>query len=342
MALYGKAPMRGVHTFTVGNVSEALFVVKQALEADGVEVETRNGKAIEFREPCAIVYNNPRERVLFYPERDANPIFHFMESLWMLAGRNDLEWIQRYNARMGEYSDDGKLLQGAYGYRWRNYFHRDQLDVITHRLMTHTNDRRAVLAMWDAEGDLRMANSCKDHPCNTHIYFSVRDNVLDMTVCNRSNDMIWGALGANAVHMSILQEYIASRIGASVGIYTQFSNNLHAYTEVLKKLEGMNPDYESYNVRMIRPDALVNNIESFDEELGWFIEDAERPRPYKNSCFSDLAQPMHRVWQAWKAKELALAFDHCADIKPDDWHLATWEWLERRRDKWQEKATNNT
>ena len=95
MALFGKAPMRGVHTFTVTNVSEALFVVKQALEADGVEVETRNGKAIEFREPCAIVYNNPRERVLFYPERDANPIFHFMESMWMLAGRNDLEWIQR-------------------------------------------------------------------------------------------------------------------------------------------------------------------------------------------------------------------------------------------------------
>ena len=55
MALYGKAPMRGVHTFTVGNVSEALFVVKQALEANGEEVETRNGKAIEFREPCAIV-----------------------------------------------------------------------------------------------------------------------------------------------------------------------------------------------------------------------------------------------------------------------------------------------
>ena len=142
--------------------------------------------------------------------------------------------------------------------------------------------------------------------------------------------------------MSILQEYIASRIGASVGIYTQFSNNLHAYTEVLKKLEGMQPDYESYNVRMIRPDALVNNIESFDKELSWFMEDAERPRAYKNSCFSDLAQPMHRVWQAWKAKELALAFDHCADIKPDDWHLATREWLERRRDKWAEKATNNT
>ena len=127
--------------------------------------------------------------------------------------------------------------------------------------MTHTNDRRAVLEMWDAEGELRMANSCKDHPCNTHIYFNVRDNILDMTVCNRSNDMIWGALGANAVHMSILQEYIASHIGARVGIYTQFSNNLHAYTEVLKTLEGMQPDSASYNVRMIRSDALVLNIE---------------------------------------------------------------------------------
>ena len=37
MALFGKAPMTGVHTFTVTNVSEALYVVKQALEADGAD-----------------------------------------------------------------------------------------------------------------------------------------------------------------------------------------------------------------------------------------------------------------------------------------------------------------
>jgi len=337
MALYGKAPMRGANSFTVRNVSEALYIVKQALQKEGHKVETRNGTAIEFREPTTIVYNKPCERVLFYPERDANPIFHFMESLWMLAGREDLEWIQRYNKRMGDFSDNGKTLQGAYGYRWRNYFYGDQLDLVVHRLMTYENDRRTVLTMWDPEGDLRKGNECKDHPCNTHIYFSVRDNILDMTVCNRSNDMIWGALGANAVHMSILQEYIAAKIGAEVGIYTQFSNNLHAYLDTLKTLDGMQPDYDAYSARMIETSPLVTHAGTFDKELELFMDDPDRPRTYINSVFSEVAQPMHRMWVAWKAKEFALAVEHSKDIKPDDWHLACWEWLERRRGKWMDK-----
>ena len=34
---------------------------------------------------------------------------HFMKR-WMLAGRNDVKWIQNYNKRMNEYSDDGEIL----------------------------------------------------------------------------------------------------------------------------------------------------------------------------------------------------------------------------------------
>ena len=50
-----------------------------------------------------------------------------------------------------------------------------------------------------------------------------------MTVCNRSNDMLWGAYGANAVHMSMLQEYLASRLEIAVGEYTQISDSFHVY-----------------------------------------------------------------------------------------------------------------
>ena len=110
--------MRGVHSFVTGNVSEALWLVKQKIEVDGVLVETSNGKAKELLEPCCIVYNNPCERVLFYPERDANPVFHFMESLWMLAGRRDVEWISMFNNGISQYSDDGVLFHAAYGHRW--------------------------------------------------------------------------------------------------------------------------------------------------------------------------------------------------------------------------------
>ena len=74
-------------------------------------------------------------------------------------------------------------------------------------------------------------------PCNTQIYFWSRNGKLNMTVANRSNDMIWGAYGANAVHMSFLQEYVASMCGVKCGIYTQFTHNLHAYLDTLKTLK---------------------------------------------------------------------------------------------------------
>ena len=67
--------------------------------------------------------------------------------------------------------------------------------------------------MWDAKQDLSHRNESKDLPCNTHVYFSIREGFLDMTVCNRSNDLIWGCCGANAVHMSFLQEYVATMWG---------------------------------------------------------------------------------------------------------------------------------
>src|SRR5258708_35739439 len=70
--------------------------------------QTRNGKCLVVDEPVLISYTHPKERVLFNPVRDANPFFHLYESLWMLAGRNDLKSLAYYCSRMKEFSDDGK------------------------------------------------------------------------------------------------------------------------------------------------------------------------------------------------------------------------------------------
>ena len=154
-----------------------------------------------------------------------------------------------------------------------------------------------------------------------------------MTVCNRSNDLIWGACGANAVHMSFLQEYIATMVGVEMGTYTQFSNNLHAYDVTLKKLEGMQPDYDSYACRHFTTlPPLIDDIETFDEELQDWLENGYLSQDYKNSIFPNTAEPMLQVWKAWKDKDWkkAYALAHCIDS--DDWCVATLEWLERRKD----------
>ena len=87
----------------VKNVNIALPLGLTLLYEDGILRQSRAGDVIEYPEAVATVYEKPRERVLFSPERDANPFFHFMEGLWMLDGRNDVESIAHYVKRMGKF-----------------------------------------------------------------------------------------------------------------------------------------------------------------------------------------------------------------------------------------------
>tara|TARA_R100000655_G_scaffold33022_1_gene65131 strand:- start:8464 stop:9432 length:969 start_codon:yes stop_codon:yes gene_type:complete len=314
------------------NVSEALYLAVQALETKGVEVDTRNGKALEFPCPVMTSYSHSRERVLFYPMRDANPYFHLMESFWMLAGKNEVEWISNYNGRMSSYSDDGVTINGAYGYRWKNWFGKDQLEIAVHRLLHYENDRRTVVSMWDPIKDFSIENTGKDHPCNTQIMFWVRNNTLNMTVCNRSNDMIWGAYGANAVHMSVLLEYMAARIDCAVGTYYQFSNNLHAYVDTLEKVKNIEPDYDPYlhlgDNRNYNPKPLVDEPACFDKELQRWMNN--ETNTYTNSYFDQVLTPMDLSWGAWKAKNIDEAVRHAENIEDLAWRKACVEWLMRR------------
>jgi len=215
-----------------------LFYNRDGNPSDVVEVtHSRNGEVWRIDSPVTTVYENPSHRVLTSATRNANPFFHLFEALWTLAGRKDLKFLETYVSRIREFSDDGVTLNGAYGWRWRNHFSIDQLTAVIDLLTTVPNTRRAVLAMWDGGHDMYHARSSKDVPCNTTIYFSRRGQSLDMTVCCRSNDALWGAYGANAVHMSFLQSFVAGALGICVGRYFQVSNDLHLYTSVMSKMD---------------------------------------------------------------------------------------------------------
>ncbi len=97
----------------VRNVHDALVRGMDLLQIEDFTNESRNGRVYQAKTPVTTVYERPKERVLFWAERDANPFFHFMEGLWMLDGRNDLEFVKHFAKSMENYSDDGKSLWGA-------------------------------------------------------------------------------------------------------------------------------------------------------------------------------------------------------------------------------------
>ena len=169
----------------VRNVNHAFSEIFWLMKSLSLTPEkTRNGVALVLPEPVLTTYRYPCERVLFNKTRDANPIFHLMESIWMLAGRNDVAFLQQFNKRMVEFSDDGKTFNAAYGHRWRKHFKYDQIEEVIKMLQKEPNSRQAVIQMWDVDD---VNKKTKDKPCNTQIVFDLRNTKLNMTVFNRSN-----------------------------------------------------------------------------------------------------------------------------------------------------------
>jgi thymidylate synthase len=342
------------------NVHEALPIAVSFLLANKVERPSRNGPVLAAREPVTTVYDHPLERVLFWPERDANPFFHFYEALWMLGGRHDVAPVAHYVKRMREYSDDGVTIAGAYGWRWRHHFlGGDQLPKLIKLLRYKPDTRRAVLQMWDPTDDLTAAEvGARDVPCNLTTHFQVSAaGKLDMTVFCRSNDIVWGCYGANAVHLSYLQEYVAANVGVPVGRYWQVSDNWHAYRATLdpilsladrvfqshRAVQWQNPyiQYDPDVPAAVAPYPLVNANTSppnWDDDLNMFLDEGPAALGYHDPFFRRVAVPMVLAHDAYKQQDWVAAKAFALQVAAADWQLAAVEWLQRRRRKHDERA----
>jgi hypothetical protein len=169
--------------------------------------------------------------------------------------------------------------------------------------------------MWSVVDDLDM--DAKDLPCNTHIYFRVQGKTLHMTVCNRSNDLVWGALGSNIVHFSFLHELIAKGAGLQVGTMFQFTNNLHIYERHWHFLD-VPPDCEQYIDLEVTPFPLMEgNLPTWLRECERFTRG--QFHYMKESFFTGVAIPMIQ--------------GRVDDIKAKDWQLAVKRYLERIKTK---------
>lgn len=347
-------------------------------EYDIVEKPSRNGPVLRWRDPHLMTHYHPRRRVLLFPGRNANPFFHVFESVWMLEGRNDLAPLTHFVKTMADFSDDGLTLYGAYGYRWRNQFGFDQIVFLIQQLHDKPDwDRRLVLQMWDPghrvmgapnfhkESDQLIAfGGGKDVPCNTACKFSVVDGELDMTVENRSNDLIWGSLGANIVHFSYLQEYLAGMAGLGLGRLHQMSTNLHLYVDRfdLRKLrQGL--DWENLQLRhkllTLRPYPMFaenpyqrhkveNDILNGTDRLLDVAKSGNRNVGFESAWFNDVAVPMMRTYHKFQLirsdgnpmpSKWHAIFPELDLIKDELWREAAKVWIGNRIGNLNEKDT---
>ncbi len=321
------------------NVNSAFRDAFFWLKAAGQREESRNGGVIVAPGPVVTEYFRPQERVLFNEKRDCNHVFHLMEAIWMLGGQNKIDFLLPFNSKFGQYAETNGKVHGAYGYRWRNAFGNDQIIEVVAELTENPNSRRAVMAMWDPDKDLGADK--RDLPCNTHIYFDLRDDKLNMTVCNRSNDILWGCYGANVVHMSMLQELIACWLKKPMGMYRQFSNNFHAYSDnaqVAEFLLSPPMDEDWYSRKEPIGDGVVpyplidygkgDNPLLFLDECTKFCENPDfKPT---SSFLYEIARPLRSIYLSRKAGVTGWRDVLYAMPSHNDWVVATRQWCDRR------------
>lgn len=340
-----------MHVINERNVHDAWPVAVYHLMHHGLMQSSRAGDVRRAIGPVTTEYTHPEEMVLFWGTRDANPFLHFLEGCYMLAGRNDVDFLKWLAPRMAEFSDDGMTFHGAYGYRWMKHFGFNQLQRIVTALRNRPNCRRQVLSMWDAATDLRCEG--KDLPCNTHVYVSVSpEDRVDLTVSNRSNDILWGCYGADAVHFSMLLEFFHCALGKPAGTYWQMSNNWHGYEKTMENhwniasAAGVWPS--PYEEGEVEHQHFFDNP---DDSMPWLMELSlllGRQLAIKDCRFHYIRTTVAPILESYRAYRLwtddrtnTVLFEHAIEMidscESSDWRKACREWLQRRKESWRRR-----
>jgi len=321
---------------TVRNANDLFSEGLWRLKGCGVKSDSRNGAVIRIEEPVIITVERPQERVLFFEGRDCNPIFHIMESIWILSGRRDVSFLKLFNRNIDQFSDDGYVFNAAYGFRMRNHFGRDQLVEVINILKSDPCSRQAVIQLWDSED---LTKKTLDKCCNTQLVFDIVSNRVNLTVFNRSNDFWWGNAGSNIVHFSFLLEFVAAALRRPVGKMRTMINNLHIYDksvyDAAKHLDAP-PDPYEYDAYQhgVTPASMLTDGASWST----WLRDAEdycvapfEPLKSVHPFFNEVAYPMAMVSKTRKEKS-GTGEAWAIRIQAEDWKIATLDWIHRREE----------
>ena len=301
---------KGINSFLVG--------ASNLLCKYGVKRETRNSICYELPEPFYFKITKPTARIVTIPCRKWSKTLPYAESLWIASGRNDLNYISHYLARMQDFSDDQEFIRGAYGPRLRHFNGSkfdykvtetlnasnagiDQLRYIVECFSAETSTRRAIISMGDVmKDDFDIEGSLKktlDLPCTRELHFIKQpsSNKLDIIVKMRSNDIIWGASAVNIFNYTFMQEYMAAILGLEVGNYFHFVDNFHYYDrhkEMVCELSEVKEIVdEPYTY-----DKEFRDLADFDNLVKELSSEEIKMRSDKDYSYCEISDPFFRDW----------------------------------------------
>jgi len=146
--------------------------------------------------------------------------FAIAELMAYCAGWDDVAWLARFNPNIAQFSDDGHSFYGAYGPRIEN-----AMPWLISLLKEDPETRQAVCQIYHPED---LWNESKDKPCNTMFQLQAVGGRLNMTIYQRSCDLVWG-LPYDHFSFSTILLLIAHELKLRAGSVTRIIANAHVY-----------------------------------------------------------------------------------------------------------------
>lgn len=214
----------------------------------GCLTQPRGFSCIELS-PFHIRLTNPLNNIVSNPLRKINKAFAAAELTWILQGRNDVEYLDQFNSKIKQFSDDGVTFFGAYGPKYV-----DQVDYIIQTLKRDPWSRQAVMTIWRENPP-----PTKDVPCTVMFHFLQRPlGVLNLIVYMRSQDC-WLGLPYDLHNFTCIQIIVAYILNLRVGVFDLMQGSLHAYEQDMPK------------IRELIRNPLPTEVESTPERLEFLV-----------------------------------------------------------------------
>lgn len=185
----------------------------------GSRADPRGRRCVE-KIAVTVRVNNPLENVIINPHRNLNYRFMIAEWLWIMTGDKGLWPLARVNSQLTQFSDDGVILAGAYGPRWRW-----QWNYLKEKLQSDEHSRQGVISLWTPA-----PQPSKDIPCTISLQFLIRERCLHTIVTMRSSD-VWLGFPYDIFCFTQMANWIASQLRVSLGEFVMNIGSSHLYAE---------------------------------------------------------------------------------------------------------------
>lgn len=188
-----------------------------------------------------VVLENPRDRLVTWPQRKLPKRYLGAEWIWYLSGDRRADAIAEYAPFWASIADNKGFINSNYGHRLfggtalegTTCINHHQFDTVVEILRRDRDSRQAICHInlpADIEASLR---GSKDVPCTLNLCFHIRENKLHLTVTMRSNDAVTG-FTIDVFQFTMMQELMLNLLKPyypelKLGHYYHTAYSMHFY-----------------------------------------------------------------------------------------------------------------